>query len=254
MLRDKIALITGGGAGMGAATARLFAANGARVAIADVDESASHKTISDIQQAGHEASFIHMDVSNPAQVEATVQTVVDQYGRLDVAVNNAAIAPDVTPLVELDLAQWDRMLGINLTGVAVCLKFQLQQLVAQGTGGSIVNISSVRGFRGKANAAAYVASKHGVVGLTKVAAMEHGADNIRVNSVAPGATDTPMLRASLAKRTQENPDAEYNPSPSLLNRFGTAEEVAQASLWLASDQSSFLTGTTIHADGGFTAS
>lgn len=252
MLQDKVALITGGGAGMGSATAKLFAANGARVAIADVDESASHETVSSIRQDGHEASFIQMNVSDPAQVEAAVQTVVERYGRLDVAVNNAAVTPDVTPLVDLDLQQWDRILDINLTGVALCLKFQLRQLVAQGTGGSIVNISSVRGFRGKANAAAYVASKHGVVGLTKVAAMEHGADNIRVNGVAPGAIDTPMLRAALARRRQQDPD--YDPSPSLLNRFGTAEEIAQASLWLASDQSSFLTGTTIHADGGYTAS
>lgn len=234
---------------MGAAAARLFATAGASVAVADVDEAAGQDTVSTIEGAGGHARFFHADVADPAAVEAMVQGVVRHFGRFDVAVNNAAVAPDVKPLVDLDVDQWDRMLDINLRGVALCLKYELQQLVQQGTSGSIINISSIRGFRGKANAAAYVASKHGVVGLTKVAAMEHVDDNIRVNCVAPGATDTPMLRSAIAQRTGST----ANPTPPGRRRIGSAEEVAQVAVWLASDLSSYLNGTTIHADGGQTA-
>lgn len=234
---------------MGAAAARLFAEAGASVAVADVDASAGRDTVSTVERAGGHAHFFHVDVAHPATVEAMVHGVVQYFGRLDVAVNNAAITPDVKPLVDLDVDQWDRMLNINLRGVALCLKYELQQLVQQGTGGSIINISSIRGFRGKANAAAYVASKHGVVGLTKVAAMEHEDDNIRVNCVAPGATDTPMLRSAITQRTGDTASS----APPGRRRIGTAEEVAQVALWLASDLSSYVNGTTIHADGGQSA-
>lgn len=251
MLAGKIALITGGGSGMGAATAQLFAAAGASVAIADIDATTRQAVVDTIAQAGGHAVPIHVDVADPADVARMLDTVVARFGRLDVAVNNAAVPPDTKPLVELEVSAWDRIVDINLKGVALCLKYELQQLVRQGTGGSIINVSSIRGVRGKANAAAYVASKHGVVGLTKVAAMEHGDDNIRVNCVAPGATDTPMLRASMARKALAGvePSAVQN----VLHRLGTAKEVAQASLWLASDLSSYVTGTTIHADGGATA-
>lgn len=249
VLQNTVALITGAGLGVGAATAHLFAAAGARVAVTDVNIETGEQTAAEIKRAGGHAVFIPADVSQSDQVQAMVQTVVSTFGRLDVAVNNAAVTPDTAPLVDLDAEQWDYLMGVNLKGVALCLKYELRQLQDQGEGGSIVNVSSVRGFRGKANAAAYVAAKHGVVGLTKVAAMEHGEDNIRVNSVAPGATDTPMLRASRATRGE----ADYNPSPSLLNRFGAPEEVAQASLWLASSLSSYVTASTIHADGGYMA-
>lgn len=237
---------------MGAATAKLFAAAGASVAIADIDEQAGQHTLSTIQQAGGTGCFIPADIADPEQVDAMVQQVIAVYGQLNVAVNNAAILPDTKPLTDLDIDQWDRIMSVNLRGVALCLKFELQHLSSQGLGGSIINVSSVRGFRAKANAAAYVASKHGVVGLTKVAAIEHGHENIRVNCVAPGATDTPMLQKSMKERARTT-TTHNNPSPSLMGRLGGAEEVAQASLWLASDQSSFVTGTTIHADGGYTA-
>ena len=145
-----------------------------------------------------------------------VDAVVAAYGRLDVAVNNAAITPDVAPLAEFDEDYWDRLMGVNLKGVALSLKFELRQLIEQGGGGSIVNVSSIRGFSAQPNAAAYVAAKHGVVGLTKVAAMENGARNIRVNCVAPGAISTPMLAASMARRGQT--EADIAPAMSLLNR------------------------------------
>jgi glucose 1-dehydrogenase len=194
VLQDKAALVTGGGSGLGAATAQLFAASGARVAVADVDRDAAERTVAGVEACGGTALFVGADVSRPEDVESMVEAVVADFGRLDVAVNNAAVTPDAQPLDELDMDAWDRLMGVNLRGVALSLKYQLRQLIRQGQGGSIVNISSVRGFRGRAHAAAYVAAKHGVVGLTKVAAMENGARGIRVNCVAPGAMDIPCCR------------------------------------------------------------
>jgi NAD(P)-dependent dehydrogenase (short-subunit alcohol dehydrogenase family) len=252
LLQDKTALVTGAAMGMGAATAKLFAAAGARVAVADFNEEAAVKTVAEIEADGGAAFYVKADVSRPEQVRAMVDAVVSEYGRLDVAVNNAAITPDTNPLSELDEDYWDRLMSINLKGVALSLKYELQHLIKQDQGGSIINISSVRGFRPQPNAAAYVAAKHGVVGLTKVAAVKNGSRNIRVNCVAPGAIDTPMLQASLARKGLT--EAEFAPRLSLLNRLGSVDEVAQATLWLASDLSSYVTGTTIHADAGYTSS
>ena len=252
LLQDKTALVTGAAMGMGAATAKLFAAAGARVAVADFNEEAAVKTVAEIEADGGAAFYVKADVSRPEQVRAMVDAVVSEYGRLDVAVNNAAITPDTNPLSELDEDYWDRLMSINLKGVALSLKYELQHLIKQDQGGSIINISSVRGFRPQPNAAAYVAAKHGVVGLTKVAAVENGSRNIRVKCVAPGAIDTPMLQASLARKGLT--EAEVAPRLSLLNRLGSVDEVAQATLWLASDLSSYVTGTTIHADAGYTSS
>lgn len=251
VLRDKVALVTGGGTGLGAATARLFAASGARVAVADIDAEAGEQTVSGIEASGGTALFVRADVSRPEDTESMVDAVVAEFGRLDVAVNNAAVTPDLRSIDELDVDAWDRLMDVNLRGVVLSLKYELRQLIRQDHGGSIINISSVRGFMGRAQAAAYVAAKHGVVGLTKVASMENGTRGIRVNCVAPGAMDTPMLQAALARRGQTQ--AHVVPELSLLHRIGTAEEVAQASLWLASDLSSYVTGTTIHADAGYTA-
>ena len=252
LLQDKTALVTGAAMGMGAATAKLFAAAGARVAVADFNEEAAVKTVAEIEADGGAAFYVKADVSRPEQARAMVDAVVSEYGRLDVAVNNAAITPDTNPLSELDEDYWDRLMSINLKGVALSLKYELQHLIKQDQGGSIINISSVRGFRPQPNAAAYVAAKHGVVGLTKVAAVKNGSRNIRVNCVAPGAIDTPMLQASLARKGLT--EAEVAPRLSLLNRLGSVDEVAQATLWLASDLSSYVTGTTIHADAGYTSS
>lgn len=252
VLKDKVAIITGAAMGMGAATAKLFAAAGAQVVVADFSEDQGRQTAAEIEAAGGEAFFVKVDVSKSEQVQAMVDSTIARFGRLDVAVNNAALTPDVRPIQDLDEDYWDRLMSVNLKGVALSLKYELQQLTRQGGGGSIINISSVRGFRAAANAAAYVAAKHGVIGLTKVAALEHGGQNIRVNSVAPGAIDTPMLRASLERRGQT--EADFAPQMSMLNRIGRADEVAQASLWLASDQSSYVTGSVIHADAGYTSS
>lgn len=250
VLQDKVAIITGGAMGMGEATARLFAEAGAKVVVADFNEEKGRAVADDIASTGAEALFVKVDISKGDQVEAMVAATVERFGRLDVAVNNAALTPDNAPVAEFDEDYWDRLMGVDLKGTALCMKYELRQLLAQGEGGSIVNISSVSGFRPQPNNIAYVAAKHGVVGMTKVAALENGPHNIRVNSVAPGAIDTPMLRGALEEvgTTAE----EFAPILSVLNRFGQASEIAEASLWLASDQSSYVTGTTLHVDAGYT--
>lgn len=251
VLADKVAIVTGAAMGMGEATARLFAAAGAHVAVADFNEEKGRAVVESIVADGGSAFFVKVDISDSAQVEAMVAATVERFGRLDVAVNNAALTPDNAPVVDFDEAYWDRLMAVDLKGTALCLKYELRQLVAQGDGGSIVDISSVSGFRPQPNNIAYVAAKHGVVGMTKVAALEYGAQNIRVNSVAPGAIDTPMLRGALDQvgTTAE----EFAPQLSLLGRFGQSNEIAEASLWLASDQASYVTGTTLHVDAGYTA-
>lgn len=251
IFEGKVAIITGAAMGMGEATAELFADAKAKVVIADFNEEKGTKVTERIQQNGGEASFIKVDISKSDQVQKMVQFAVDTYGRLDVAVNNAAITPDDRPTAEFDEDYWHRLISVDLTGTALCMKYELQQLLKQGNGGSIINISSVSGFRPQPNNIAYVAAKHGVVGMTKVAALEYGEKNIRVNCVAPGAIDTPMLRGALEQFgfTEE----EYAPQLSLLNRFGQPREIAEASLWLASDAPSYITGTTIHADAGYTS-
>ena len=251
VLQDKVTIVTGAAMGMGEATARLFAQAGAKVVVADFNEEQGRAVAADIVAQGGDAFFVRVDISDSAQVEQMVAATVEHYGRLDGAVNNAALTPDDKPTAEFDEEYWDRLMAVDLKGTALCLKYQIRQLLAQGDGGSIVNISSVSGFRPQPDNIAYVAAKHGVVGITKVAALEYGSKNIRVNSVAPGAIDTPMLRGALEQfgHTAE----EYAPQLSLLNRFGQAEEIAQASLFLISDASSYLTGTTIHADAGYTS-
>ncbi|KAB2330312.1 SDR family NAD(P)-dependent oxidoreductase [Bacillus mesophilum] len=251
VLEGKVAIITGAAMGMGEATAKLFAEAKAKVIIADFNEEKGRQVTEEITKAGGEAAFIKVDVSKSEEVKAMVQFAVDTFGKLDVAVNNAALTPDDKPADSFDEDYWDRLIAVDLKGAALCQKYELQQMKKQGHGGSIINISSVSGFRPQPNNIAYVAAKHGVVGMTKVAAVENGQYNIRVNSVAPGAIDTPMLRGALQQFgfTEE----EYAPQLSLLNRFGQSREIAQASLWLASDLSSYITGTTIHADAGYTS-
>lgn len=251
VLQNKVAIVTGAAMGMGEATARLFAAAGAQVVAADMNQELGRTVVADINSSGGAAIFVKVDISDSAQVRHMVDSAVAEFGRLDVAVNNAALKPDNAPTAEFDEDYWDLLMAVDLKGTALCMKYEIAQLLKQGGGGSIVNISSVSGFRPQPNNIAYVAAKHGVVGMTKVAAVEYGGHNIRVNSVAPGAIDTPMIRASMAEVGVT--EQEFAPQLSLLNRYGQPREVAEASLWLASDQSSYLTGTTIHADAGYTS-
>ncbi len=247
----QVTIVTGAAMGMGEATARLFAKAGAKVVVADFNEEKGQSVADDIVKNGGEAFFVKVDVSDGAAVERMVAATVEKYGRLDGAVNNAALTPDDKPVAEFDEAYWDRLMSVDMKGVALSMKYEIQQMLKQGGGGSIVNISSVSGFRPQPNNIAYVAAKHGVVGMTKVAALEYGPEQIRVNSVAPGAIDTPMLRGALEQFGLD--EETYAPQLSLLNRFGQAEEIAQASMWLISEQSSYVTGTTIHADAGYTS-
>ncbi|AUS80990.1 3-oxoacyl-ACP reductase [Actinoalloteichus sp. AHMU CJ021] len=251
ILEGKVAIVTGAAMGMGEATAKLFAEAGARVVVADLNEERGRAVAADIESEGGSALFHQVNVAVSDQVQALVAATVERYGRLDVAVNNAAVAPDDQPVSDFDEQYWDRVLAVDLKGTALSMKWELRQLLRQGEGGSIVNISSVSGFRPQPHNPAYVAAKHGVNGLTKTAALENGAHGIRVNAVAPGAIDTPMLRGALEQLglTEE----QYAPQLSLLGRFGQPREVAQASLWLASDLSSYVTGSVIHADAGYTS-
>ncbi len=251
VLEGKVAIVTGAAMGMGQATAELFAEAKAKVVIADFNVEKGEEVVEGIKAAGGEAAFVKVDVSKSEEVRAMVKFTVDTYGRLDVAVNNAALTPDDKPADEFDEAYWDRLMAVDLKGTALCQKYELQQMKKQGDGGSIINISSVSGYRPQPDNIAYVAAKHGVVGMTKVAALENGQYNIRVNSVAPGAIDTPMLRGALEQFGFD--EETYAPQLSLLNRFGQAREIAEATLWLASDASSYITGTTIHADAGYTS-
>ncbi len=250
-LQNKVAIITGGAMGMGAATAELFAREGAQVVIADFNEEKGQEQTNKIKASGGECSFVKTDVSNSQDVQNMVKFAVDTYGRLDVALNNAAITPDDKPITEFDEAYWDRLMSIDLKGVALCMKYELQQMLAQGGGGSIINTSSVSGIRPQPGTPAYIAAKHAVIGLTKSAAMDYSPHQIRINTVAPGAIDTPMLRGAL-EQFGLNPEA-YAKQLSMLGRFANADEVAKAHLWLASDDSSYVTGAVIAVDGGYTA-
>jgi NAD(P)-dependent dehydrogenase (short-subunit alcohol dehydrogenase family) len=250
-LEGKVAIVTGAAMGMGEATARVFAAAGAQVLVADVNPEVGQATVERIEQDGGSASFCRVDVSRSSHVEVMVQTAVDRYGRLDCAVNNAAVTPDTHPIADLDEAEWDRIIAVDLKGVALCLKYEVAQMLAQGGGGAIVNIGSVSSHRPQPANAAYTAAKHGVIGLTKVASLENAPLGIRVNTVCPGAIDTPMIRGAL--ETVGLTEEEFAPVLSLFGRFGRPEEVAQASLWLCSDQASYVTGAILNVDAGYTS-
>ncbi|HUO71349.1 MAG TPA: glucose 1-dehydrogenase [Solirubrobacteraceae bacterium] len=251
VLDGKVAIITGAAMGMGEATARVFAAAGAHVLVSDINPELGQATVERIESEGGSASFCQTDVSRGPDAEAMVRTAVERYGRLDCAVNNAAITPDTHPIAELDEQEFDRIIAVDLRGVALCLKYEIAQMLTQGGGGAIVNIGSVSSFRPQPDNAAYVAAKHGVIGLTKVASLENAPRGIRVNTVCPGAIDTPMVRGAL--ETVGMTEAEFAPMISLFGRFGRPEEVAQASLWLCSEGSSYVTGAALAVDAGYTS-
>ncbi|MCL9771156.1 SDR family oxidoreductase [Flavobacterium sp. HXWNR69] len=248
-LENKVAIITGSAMGMGMETAKLFAEEGAKVVVADFNEDAGKAVVDDIVANGGIASFCKVDISKASQVEAMVQFAVNTYGRLDCAVNNAALKPDNNSFEELDEEYWDKLQAVDLKGTALCMKYELKQFMAQGGGGAIVNISSINAFKPTTGNPAYQAFKHGVEGLTKAAAFEYGIKGIRINSVAPGAIRTPMLTAALQGLGIEEKD--IIPTMSLIGRLGEPREVAQGSLFLCSDDASYVHGTVLHVGGGF---
>lgn len=248
-LAGKVAIVTGAGMGMGAATARLLAARGASVVISDINGAAAEQTAQAIRDQGGKPHVVLADVSREDQVAAMVAETVAVFGRLDCAVNNAAITPDVLPIAEADMAVFDKVLNVDLRSVMLCMKYEIRQFLAQGSGGSIVNVGSVSSFRPQPNNAAYVAAKHGVIGLTKTGSLEYAPKGIRVNAVLPGAIDTPMLRGAL--ESTGFTEAAFAPALSLFGRFGRPEEVAEANAWLCSDASSYVTGHSLAVEGGY---
>ena len=251
-LSGKAVLVTGAGSGFGRATSLLLAAGGARVAAADLNVAAAEETADLVREAGAEAIALACDVASGAQVEAAVAATVARFGRLDGAVNNAGIEGAVTPLADLSAELWQRTIDINLSGVFHCLKHELRAMQAQApAGGAIVNVSSVLGVVAFAGGGDYVAAKHGVIGLTKTAALEGAPHGIRVNAVLPGFCETPMA----ARGRAVVGDDVYAVVAQLhaLGRLGTAEEIAQAIRWLLSDAASFITGASLEADGGYLA-
>lgn len=244
---DKVALITGAGSGIGRATALAFAAGGARVAVNDRDESGGPDTVRMIQDAGGEAIFVQADVTAMGEVQAMVDTIVAAWGRLDIAFNNAGTESAPTPAHLLSEEAWSRVITVNLTGVWHCMKAEIPVMLAQGAG-AIVNCASVAGLVGFQASAGYVASKHGVVGLTKSAALDYATQGIRINAVCPGVIRTAMVDRVIAA----NPDMEAMlTAQEPIGRLGTPEEIADAVLWLTSDRASFVTGQAIAVDGGF---
>ena len=248
-LDGKVALITGAGSGIGRASALAFAREGARVAVADIVVEGGEETVRMVKEAGGEAFFIQVDVSNAAEVEAMVNTVVDAYGRIDCAYNNAGIEGRLASTDEYPEDVFDKVIDINLTGVWLCMKYELPHMLKQGSG-AIVNTASGAGLIGVAGMSAYVASKHGVVGLTKTAALEYAKSGIRVNSVCPGLIQTPMVERLTADQPQLG-EALVAAEP--VGRTGKPEEIAESVVWLSSDAASFVTGHAMSVDGGFVA-
>jgi glucose 1-dehydrogenase len=245
----RTAIVTGGAGGMGRAISQAFAAAGSRVVVSDVSEAGGAETVDLISQAGGEATFVRTDVSRGADVEALVATAVGEYGGLDFAVNAAAIEFEVDYLADLAEDDWDRMIAVNLTSVFLCMKHEINAMLAGGRGGAIVNIASTNSYRPQPHQSAYTASKFGVLGVTKSAAVDYAPRGIRINAICPGAIDTPMLRGAMAKRGRD--PQEVADRLSLLGRFGTVDEIAAAALWLCSGASGFTIGHALAVDGGY---
>ncbi|MBF6560656.1 MAG: glucose 1-dehydrogenase [Candidatus Binataceae bacterium] len=250
ILEGKVALITGAGSGIGRATSRIFAREGAKLVIADLVEAAGEQTLKLLQDLGAEAIFVKADVAQAADADRIVARAVAAYGRLDCAFNNAGIEGAAGVTHKCTEENWARVIAINLTGVWLCMKAEITQMLAQGGGGAIVNTSSDAGLLGVKGMPAYVASKHGVAGLTKAAAIEYGRSGIRVNAVCPGPIRTPMMGRLL----QDRPGVEESfVRAEPLKRMGEPEEIGEAVAWLCSDRSSYVTGLPMPVDGGLIA-
>ena len=247
LLHDKTALITGGGSGIGRAIAYQFGAEGARVVVSDIDDAGGNQTVTTLRDRRVEAIYVHADTARPTDNEALVTTAVRAFGGLDIAVNNAGIGGAQAPVGEYPIEAWDHVIAVNLSGVFYGMRYQIPAMLARGQG-SIINIASILGQVGFRNASAYVAAKHGLVGLTQNAALEYGPQKIRVNAVAPGFIKTPMLDKNLTPEAMS-----FLATMHALGRIGESPEVAELVTWLASDKASFVTGAYLPVDGGYLA-
>jgi NAD(P)-dependent dehydrogenase (short-subunit alcohol dehydrogenase family) len=248
LFENEVALVTGAGSGMGLVTAQAFADEGAAVVLADVNESAARSVADQIVAAGHKAIAVRCDVSNEAQVKAMVDQAVSAFGRLDAAFNNAGIQSPAVETADASGEEFEHVNAINLRGVWNCMKYELLQMRKQGSG-AIVNNSSIGGLIGLPGRAIYHATKHGVIGLTRSAALEYAARGIRINAICPGTIDTPMVQEMIAKDPEAMKEI-LKEQP--IGRLGRAEEIASVVLWLCGPGSTFVIGHALAVDGGFT--
>lgn len=246
LLENKVAIVTGGGSGIGKAISLLYAAEGAKIIVSDINQEHGNEVVSEITAKGGQAVFVKADTSKPGDHKNLVDQAVHQFGALNIAVNNAGIGGPIGPVGEYPFDGWDKVISINLSGVFYGMRYQVTEMLKSG-GGSIVNMASILGKVGTKGSAAYVAAKHGVIGLTESAALEYADKKIRINAVGPGYIKTPLLE-SLDSATL-NMLVGLHP----IGRLGTVEEVAELALWLSSDKASFVTGSYYNIDGGYLA-
>ncbi len=247
-MQGKVALVTGGGSGIGAASARAFAALGARVVVSDIAPDGAETIVEKIRSAGGEASFVHADVSRSTDVAHLIRATVERYGRLDYAHNNAGVEGSGGSLLDYPEDVWDTVMAVNLKGVWLCMKYEIPQMLAQGGGGAIVNTASIAGLTATPTLFAYGASKHGVVGMTRSAAREFAGRGVRVNAVCPSVIETPLAVRAFGPAAMAS-IAERHP----MGRLGTADEVAQVVVWLCSDAASYVNGVPMRVDGSYLA-
>lgn len=247
ILKDKVAIVTGAGSGIGKQVALKYAAEGAKVVVSDIAEKGGNETVAEIKAAGGEAIFVKADTSSAEENEYLVQQAVEKYGALHIACNNAGVGGPQKLTGEYPLDGWQKVIDINLTGVFYGMRAQLAAILKSG-GGNIVNMASILGKVGFANSVAYVAAKHGVIGLTETAAIEYAAKGVRINAVGPGFIKTPLVESSMDQASKDSLVALHP-----MGRLGESEEVAELVVWLSSDKASFVTGAYYNVDGGYLA-
>ena len=247
-LLSKIAIVTGGSSGIGEAAALLYADHGAKVIVSDINEKKGNEVVEKIKKKSGEAFFIKTDVSDAGQCKNLVEKTIEKYGGVDISFNNAGISGESNPIADMSIEGWNKMIATNLSSVFYCMKYQIAQMIKQGKG-AIVNTSSILGSVGFANAAAYVAAKHGLVGLSKNAALEYSKNGIRVNAIGPGFINTPLLTEAGIDDVAKKGLIQLHP----IGRLGEAVEVAELAVWLSSDKASFITGSYYAVDGGYLA-